>query len=58
MRRTRHTEATTRWDAVERAARAYSGYTHGNLSGPAYREREEARERLLDALAQWDAARS
>lgn len=57
MRRARLTLKTVREDAVERAARAYSRYTHANLSGESYREREEARDRLLDALAELDAAR-
>jgi hypothetical protein len=44
--------------AVERAARAYAAFTHGNI-GPRdrYRAREEARDRLLDALARLDHAR-
>lgn len=43
---------------VERAARAYARHSHGNL-GPrtAYLAREEARDALLDALAQLDAVR-
>jgi hypothetical protein len=44
--------------AVERAARAYAKFTHGNLNGAAYRAREEARDELLDALATLDAARA
>jgi hypothetical protein len=44
--------------AVERAARMYAEFTHGNLAGPAYRAREEARDRLLDALSQLDSARN
>jgi hypothetical protein len=43
--------------AVERAARAYAALTHGNLSGDAYRRREEARDRLLDALSRLDVVR-
>lgn len=44
--------------AVEREARAYAAMTHGNLAGSAYRAREEARERLLDALSVLDEARA
>lgn len=43
--------------AVEREARAYARFTHGNLNGVAYRAREEARDRLLDALSVLDAGR-
>lgn len=44
--------------AVERAARRYAAFTHGNLGDQGrYRAREEAREALLDALSQLDAAR-
>ena len=42
---------------VESEARAYAGHTHGNLTGSAYRAREEARDRLLDALAELDVTR-
>lgn len=42
---------------VEREARAYARLTHGNLNGTRYREREEARDRLLDALAELDVVR-
>lgn len=42
---------------VERAARRYAAFSHGNLGGSRYREREEARDDLLDALARLDAAR-
>lgn len=57
-----HSEAARRIElfgllAVERAARLYAEHTHGNLAGDAYRRREEARENLLDALSQLDAAR-
>ena len=44
-------------DRLETAARRYAAVTHGNLVGEAYRRREEARDQLLDALAQLDAAR-
>lgn len=44
-------------NAVERTARQYAAFTHGNLSGDAYRRREEARDQLLDALAQLDSVR-
>lgn len=44
-------------NAVEAAARRYAAFTHGNLSGEAYRKREEARDQLLDALSQLDSAR-
>lgn len=43
--------------AVEAAARAYAAISHGNLHGEAYRQREEAREQLRDALSHLDSAR-
>lgn len=43
--------------AVERAARRLAAFSHGNLVGAKYRAREEARDELLDALSQLDAAR-
>lgn len=44
--------------AVERAAREYARFTHGNIGKPErYRAREEARDKLLDALSQLDRAR-
>lgn len=43
--------------AVEKAARAYARHSHGNMVGAAYRAREEARDKLLDALSQLDVAR-
>jgi len=42
---------------IEREARAYARYTHGNLNGSRYRAREEARDRLLDALSELDVVR-
>ena len=42
---------------VESAARAYAAITHGNLSGEAYHRRDEARDRLLDALSSLDVIR-
>lgn len=43
---------------VERCAREYARFTHANLGDAArYRAREEARERLRDALARLDRAR-
>lgn len=43
--------------AVERAARRYAEFTHGNLNGAKYREREEARDALRDALSGLDVVR-
>jgi hypothetical protein len=43
--------------AVERAAREYAAHSHGNMVGEHYRAREEARDKLLDALSQLDAVR-
>lgn len=42
---------------VEREARAYAAHTHGNLNGSRYLAREEARDRLLDALSELDRVR-
>ncbi len=45
-------------EAMEVAARHYAAFTHGNLRGTRYREREEAREVLRDTLAVLDLLRS
>ena len=42
---------------VERLAREYAAFSHGNLNGDRYRAREEARDKLLDALARLDRIR-
>ena len=44
--------------AVEHAAREYARHSHGNMVGDHYRAREEARDKLLDALSELDVARS
>ncbi|HEX6620216.1 MAG TPA: hypothetical protein VF024_11185 [Solirubrobacteraceae bacterium] len=43
---------------LEEAARLYAAHSHANMVGDAYRAREAARERLLDALSEIDAARA
>ena len=48
----------TRLLAVEKAARAYGRHSHGNMTGAAYRAREEARDVLLDALSELDVCRT
>jgi hypothetical protein len=35
---------------VAEAARTYADFTHGNIRGPKYRARQEARDALDDAL--------
>jgi len=45
-------------NAVERAAREYARHSHGNIGNQTrYRAREEARDKLLDALAELDTVR-
>lgn len=43
---------------LERAAREYARFSHGNLAGIRYHQREEARDRLRDALSTLDVVRS